>query len=310
MINIKIKYILSILAVLLLSQVLLVNEVFAQAFTANTNQRSFAPRDTLVVFGKTFPNDSLIAELSNPRGARVLTTQIDAGVEGSFSRILMEWPNPNDKFPFGTYTLKLTSSISRQEKFLVFSFTNVLSGAADQERRLELQVAVPPVIGKDEVAKVIVEVLVNGVLVKGTADETLDGSKIYYPDGSIVQMNNFTALDDGLYMADFQSDMVGHHVISIQAFYQGLLATNAQGVFVEEGNVLSLGREINRVNENLEKLRAETLERNNRLEEAVIEVSQASGQVTSLLLPVIGMIVVVVVLQATILSRRGKPVNQ
>jgi hypothetical protein len=289
---------------------LLLDEVYAQTFTANINQRSYAARDTLVVFGKSVPNDSLIAEFFNPQGKLILRTQIDAGVEGSFSRILMEWPTiPDEKFSFGVYTLKLTSSLTKEEKFLVLRFSDVPTAGAVGERRLELNVSVPQVIGKEETAKIIVEVSVNGVLVKGSTDETLKGSRIYYPDGSIVQIDNFVAIDDGIYLSDFSSDTVGHHVIHIQAFYQGLLANTANGIFVEEGTILSLGKEIGRVNENLEKLRAETIERNLELAKAVENVSLAAGQVTSLLLPVIGMIVVVVVLQATILSRRGKPNN-
>lgn len=287
-------------------------EAFSQALTASTNQKSFSPRDTLVVFGKSLPNDSMIAQLFNPKGATVLRTQIDAGVEGSFSRILMEWPTiPDEKFSFGIYTLTLTSSINQQTKSnLVFRFTDVPTGAAEQERNLELDVSVPPQIGIDETAKIIVEVSVNGVLVKGEADQTLKGSRIYLPDGSVMSLSNFTTIADGIYLTDFSGSMIGHHTIHIQAFHQGVLANNAVGIYVAEGKVLSLGNEIGRVNENLEKLRAETIERNNELAIAVDRVSQASGQVTSLLLPVMGMIVVVVVLQATILSRRGKPNNQ
>jgi len=311
----------------LLLQTLL--EADGQGLTANISQKSYGPGETLVVFGKSLPNDSLITELFNPRGRLASRTQIDVGVEGSFSRILIEWPSPNDNFPFGIYTLTLTSSINKELKTnLVFKFADLQTGTVIQERRLELQISVPTVIGKNEASKLIVEVLVNGVLVKGSGEETLKGSRIYYPDGTILPISNFTAIDDGIYLADFRSRLVGHHLVLVQVFHQGLLASNAQGVYVAEGRILSLGKEIDRVNENLENLntrvnenlenlntrvnenlenlRAETIERNNQLADAVEKVSQASGQVASLLLPVIGMIVVVVVLEATILSRRGK----
>lgn len=295
-----------VVSIIILSNFIALNEVSAQVLTASTNQRTYAANDTLVVFGKSFPNDSLIAELSNPAGRLVLRTQIDAGVEGSYSRILMQWPPvPDERFSFGTYTLKLTSSVSKEEKFLVFRFSDVPSGGVGEERRLELQVSVPPAIGREETAKIIVEVSVNGVLVKGSED-TLRGSRIYYPDGTIAPIENFKAIDDGIYVADFSSNVLGHHIIHVQAFYQGLLANNAQGVFVEEGTILSLGKEISRVNDNLEKLRSETIERNNELANAVEKVSAAAGQVSSLLLPVIGMVAIIVALQATILSRRGK----
>ena len=180
------------------------------------------------------------------------------------------------------------------------------------------------ILGKNETAKIIVEVLLNGVLVMGSAEETLTDSRIYFPNGTVGPIDNFSSIHDGIYLADFRSSLEGQHIIFVEAFHQGLIASNAQGVFVEEGRVLSLGMEILRVNENLEKLRVETIERNNQLAddvrsvtdaveevaESVDKVSQASGQVSSLLLPVIGMIVVVVVLQATILSRRARTRQQ
>ena len=300
-------------------------EAWAQGITANTNQRSYTIKDTLVVYGKSLPNDSLITELFNPKGRLVSRNQIDVGVEGSFSKILLEWQNPNESYPFGVYTLTVMSSLDQELRTnLVFKFTDVASGAVSQERRLELQVSVSPVIGKNETAKIIVKVLLNGVLVMGSAEETLKDSRIYFPNGTVGPIDNFSSIDDGIYLADFGSNLEGHHTILVEAFHQGLIASNAQGVIVEEGRVLSLGKEILRVNENLEKLRAETIEKNNQLAddvqsvtdavekvtESVDRVSQASGQVSSLLLPVIGMIVVVVVLQATMLSKRAKTRQQ
>jgi hypothetical protein len=283
---------------------------FSQVLQANTDQKSYTPGDTLLVSGKTFPNDALIAELFNPAGRRVLRTQIDVGGEGNFTTILMNWPEPNKDFPFDVYTLKLTSSVSKEEKFLVFRFTDIPIETPGEERRLGVNLSVPPAIGKDETAKIIVELSINGVLVKGDAKETLEGSRIYYPDGNTLPIDNFIAIDDGIYLADFRSDIVGHHVIHVQAFHQGLLASSAQGIFVEEGSVLSLGKEIRTVNENLEKLRGETIERNLELANAVDNVSRASGQVTSLLLPVFGMVAVIIALQATILTRRSRPNNE
>ena len=84
------------------------------------------------------------------------------------------------------------------------------------------------------------------------------------------------------------------------------MASNAAGLFVEEGSILSLGKEIEKMNENVEGLRQETVNRTDEISKVVQEVGSASGQVTSLLLPIIGMIAVIVALQAAMLARRGK----
>ncbi|MBE44370.1 MAG: hypothetical protein CMO16_04235 [Thaumarchaeota archaeon] len=339
----KYKYVIIITVIIFLFLSPL-NESFSQSLTSSTNQKTYVARDTLVVFGKSIPNDSLIAELFSPGGSLILRTQIDVGVEGSFSKILMVWPTFFSKeLSFGTYTLVLTSSINEKLKSnLVFRFADISTPIVDQERKLDLQVSILPHIGKNEITQMIVEISINGVLVKGNADDTLKGSRIYYPDRSVTPLDNFTTIHDGIYLANFSSIMLGHHTIHIQAFYQGMLANDAHGIFVEEGPILSLGKEINNVNENLKKLREETIKNNNQLAEKIIEsnnqlaemdnqlaeeitkrnnqlvetdkqlasaveeVGKASGQVSSLLLPIMGMIVVIIALQATILSRRSK----
>ena len=290
----------------------LIQDSYAQALELNVNQRIFSSGDTLVAYGKSVPNDSLIAELFNPAGSLVLRTQIDAGVEGSFSRILMEWPvSPTKQFRFGIYTLVVESSRDPELRATeVLSFQTSAGIAPTVERELGVQISVPAVIGKDEVAKVIVQVTINNVLVKGDA-KTLRDSHIHFPDGSVKPIDTFTVLEDGIYLTDFNSTMLGHHAIHVQAFQQGLIASSVSGVFVEEGPILSLGNEIAKLNTNVESLRQETVGKTEEISkavsdmgESVLNIGSAAGQVTSLLLPIIGMIAIIVALQATMLAKR------
>jgi len=290
----------------------LIQDSYAQALELNVNQRIFSSGDTLVAYGKSVPNDSLIAELFNPAGSLVLRTQIDAGVEGSFSRILMEWPvSPTKQFRFGIYTLVVESSRDPELRATeVLSFQTSAGIAPTVERELGVQISVPAVIGKDEVAKVIVQVTINNVLVKGDA-KTLRDSHIHFPDGSVKTIDTFTVLEDGIYLTDFNSTMLGHHTIHVQAFQQGLIASSVSGVFVEEGPILSLGNEIAKLNTNVESLRQETVGKTEEISkavsdmgESVLNIGSAAGQVTSLLLPIIGMIAIIVALQATMLAKR------
>ena len=291
----------------------LVQDAYAQALELNVNQRVFSSGDTLVVFGKSVPNDALIAELFNPAGSLVLRTQIDAGVEGSFSRILMDWPvAPTEKFRFGIYSLVVESSRDPDLRATeVLSFQPSAGTAPSVERELAVQISVPAVIGKNEVAKVTVQVTMNNVLVKGDAVKTLQDSHIHFPDGDVKPIDTFTVLEDGIYLTDFNSTMLGHHTIHIQASQQGLIASSVAGVFVEEGPILSLGNEIAKLNTNVENLRQETVGKTEEISEAVSDIGSAvsdigsaAGQLTSLLLPIIGMIAIIVALQATMLAKR------
>jgi hypothetical protein len=291
-----------------------------EGLTFEVNKRVFSTGDTLVVFGRSIPSDSLIAELYNPKGALVQRTQIDVGVEGSFARILLQWSVPTDRLPFGAYTLIIKSSTSEERRAteaISFQSGSGVSGTG-VERELTVQLNAPSVIGRNEVTKVVVQIAINGVLVKGDK-QTLKDSHIHYPDGSIKPIETFTVLEDGVYITDFGSSILGHHTIHVQAFQQGLFASNAIGIFVEEGPILSLGNEIANVNSNIETLNAniqglrdETSERIDTINKEVSDIGSqvsnigsAAGQVTSLLLPIIGMIAIIVALQATILARRS-----
>ncbi len=289
------------------------NNAYAQTIELSVNQRIFSPGDTLVTFGKGIPNDNLIAELYNPAGRLILRVQIDVGVEGSFSKIMLKWPQPDtDKFRFGTYTLIVTSSKnpeSNASDALIFQpIVNLQQGV---ERKLDVQLSIPSVIGRNESATLIAQVTMNGVLVKGDPAETLKNSFTRFPDGTLKTINNFTALEDGIYVTKFSSPMLGQHTVHVQAYHQGLVASGVAGVYVTNGPILSVGSEIDRLNSNVESLRQETVGKTAEISRAVQDIgsevqkiSSAAGQVTSLLLPIIGMIAIIVALQATILAKR------
>ncbi len=276
------------------------------ALEFDVNKKVFAPGNSLAVFGKGLPNDALTVEIFNPEGRRVLVSQIDLGPEGSFSKIIFVWPSVDtQKFPPGTYSLVMVSSTNpdvRATEALVFQSTPVFTPSAGRE--LEVDISAPAVVGLDEEAPVVIQVTMEGVPVGGDPRETLKDSFIRFPDTTIVPVNNFTVIDDGVYMVTFRSSDLGLHTLHLKAIQGGLVATAVAGVQVREGPVLSLGSEVSRLNTNLESLRVETVGETKEISQAVAEIGSASGQVTSLLLPIMGMIAIIVALQATILARR------
>ena len=270
------------------------------------NEKSFTTGDSLRVSGNSVPDDVLIAELYNPKGALVSRTQIDVGNDGVFSKTLLQWSIPTEKFPFGTYSLVVKSSIDEERRAteaLSFQLTPGLP-PPEVQRELAVHISVPSVIGANETARVVVQVTINNVLVKGDTEDTLKDSHMHFPDGSIKPMA-FTVLEDGVYLTDFSSSMLGHHTIHIEAFQQGLVANSVSDVLVGEGSVLSLRKEIADLNANIDSLRQDTEAKTESISESVSRIESASGQVASLLLPIIGMIAIIVALQATMLARKG-----
>jgi len=270
------------------------------------NEKTFVIGDRLIISGNSSrPNDVLIVELFNSKAERVLITQIDTDANGDFRKELLKWPVPSQDYPYGTYSLVVISRLDEERRVteaLRFDPIPGLEGNVGLD--LATQISVPPVIGINESARVLVQVTINGVLVKGDAKETLADSHIHFPDGSVKAIENFTVLEDGVYFTDFGSSMLGHHTIHVEAFQQGLIANSISMVLVQEGSVSSLSKEVSELNANVDALRQETVEKTEELSSSVTRIESASGQVTSLLLPIIGMIAIIVALQATMLARR------
>lgn len=269
------------------------------------NVKTFVTGDRLIVSGNSSrPNDALIAELSNPRGQPVLTTQIDVGANGEFRKELLRWPVPSQDYTYGIYSLVVRSGDEELRVTAALRLDPVPGLEDNVGLDLATQISVPSVIGINESARILVQVTINGVLVKGDARETLADSHIHFPDGSVKPIENFTVLEDGIYFADFKSNMLGHYTIHVQAFQQGLIANSVSGVLVQEGSVSSLSKEVSELNTNVDALRQDTVEKTGELTSSVSRIESASGQVTSLLLPIIGMIAIIVALQATMLARK------
>jgi hypothetical protein len=272
-------------------------------------EKVFNVGDTLRISGTSVPDDALVAELYNPRGALVSRTQIDVGSDGVFAKTMLQWTVPTQSFPFGTYSLVVKSSINEERRVteaLRFQLQEGTEIPENVERNLAVQISAPPVVGINENAKVIVQVTVNNILFKGDPTEMLKDSHIHFPDGSVKPIDTFTVLEDGVYIIDFSSKLLGLHTIHIEAFQEefGLIANSVSGVLVQEGSVSSLSKEVSELNTNVDALRQETVEKTEELGSSVSRIESASGQVTSLLLPIIGMIAIIVALQATMLAKR------
>ncbi len=283
----------------------------SEELTLEINQKAFVVGDRLIVSGTSVPNDSLIAELFNPRSEVVSRTQINVDANGNFEKELMRWPAvPTQKLPFDTYTLIVRSTLNedrRATEALSFQLTVTPDIPQDGERELSVQLSVPSSIGINETARIIIQVTINNILIRGDPDEMLSDSHIHYPNGIIESIEDFAVIEDGVYFTDFRGRMLGHHIIHVEAFREGLIANSVSSILVEEGSFISLTKEVSELNANVEGLRQETVAKTDELSSSVSRIESASGQVTSLLLPIIGMIAIIVALQATMLARRSKP---
>jgi hypothetical protein len=291
------------------------------AVTININSTVFMPNSMLVIYGKVIPNDSLIVELINPMNRIVHRTQIDVDARGVFSSVILTFPNPNDQFIEGTYTLVITSSIqgSVYSKAIVFQASSneirVQQGDALQQqqqkitRRLDMQLSAPSIIGIDERFSIVARVTMDNTLFNVNASDIK--ARIIMPDSSARELR-FNAIDDGIYATELTLSMVGLHVVTASIEHDGLKASSMASINVTDAPVLNMSNTLSRLsksiddlNSSIQGLRNDINTSNARLSNSLEQIGSSTNQMLALLLPIIGMITIIVALQATILARRG-----
>lgn len=294
----------------------------------------------LLVYGKGIPQDSLIVEVINPAGRLVHRAQVDVDVDGTYSRVILTFPKPDDvNFMQGTYTIAARSAVRQdlvQSRLFVFQaqaqeqqqqqqqqpiaepVQDGLGISAGREqasgtssiRRLELGLSAPTSIGINEHARVLAKVTLDGILLK--SEQSMLQARLIMPDGKVRELQ-FSAVDDGIFTAEFTSNLAGEHVIVARFAYNELLAYDAISIVVQESPVLTLSSELARLSSGIENLNArldsfikDDAGKDERLEDSIARLRDANGQMLALLLPIVGMITVVVALQATILAKRSR----
>jgi len=292
------------------------------AVTININSTVFMPNSMLVIYGKVIPNDSLIVELINPMNRVVHRTQIDVDAKGVFSSVILTFPNPNDQFIEGTYTLVITSSIqgSVYSKAIVFQASSneirVQQGDALQQqqqqqitRRLDMQLSAPSIIGIDERFSIVARVTMDNTLFNVNASDIK--ARIIMPDSSAKELR-FNAIDDGIYATELTLSMVGLHVVTASIEHDGLRASSMASINVTDAPVLNMSNTLSRLsksiddlNSSIQGLRNDINASNARLSNSLEQIGSSTNQMLALLLPIIGMITIIVALQATILARRS-----
>jgi len=292
------------------------------AVTININSTVFMPNSMLVIYGKVIPNDSLIVELINPMNRVVHRTQIDVDARGVFSSVILTFPNPNDQFIEGTYTLVITSSIqgSVYSKAIVFQASSneirVQQGDALQQqqqqqitRRLDMQLSAPSIIGIDERFSIVARVTMDNTLFNVNASDIK--ARIIMPDSSAKELR-FNAIDDGIYATELTLSMVGLHVVTASIEHDGLRASSMASINVTDAPVLNMSNTLSRLsksiddlNSSIQGLRNDINASNARLSNSLEQIGSSTNQMLALLLPIIGMITIIVALQATILARRS-----
>jgi len=314
----------------------IIKPAYAAMFNARTNQDLFVPGDGLTIFGKGFPNDTLTVKFHDPSDRVIRIDFIRTDAQGFFSSQIFTWPQPSKTFVFGLYNLEINSNIgSPNTQFIPVAFAELqpsgqqsLTPASGQQHLLAVKLDSPTQVSTNSTFRIFVQVTFDGALVDADASQLLGSSHIHLGNQTILLTNKFGKLHEGLYFADVMLSKDGTYIVHAVAFYKGfrsddskVVTTSSSSISTIQQSVNELNTRLNATNRGLEQTRAALNDTRASItssvsvaansisndiqsaKDAVKNMQDASGQLNSLLLPILVLISVIIALQISLFAR-------
>jgi hypothetical protein len=304
-------------------------------FTLRTSQQVYVPGEGLEVYGTAEPNQILLFRLYDPVGLAIRIENVPVNNEGSYRAVILNWPEPSRNFAFGTYTVEALSSIEDTEPLLLeVSFAGGFEQGIDPSRPhiLAIKLDSPSQVTINTVFRIFVQITFDGALVEAEDPEAvqaiLGSSHIHSKNTTIVLGDRFVELHPGLYYVDVNLPREDAYIIHAVAFYRGFLSHDSRVIAATGSSIGTVQESVDRLNEGLANTNHELNELQSRLgetqsaltdtrdtitnlvEEARTSIredidlaQQASGQINSLILPVLALISVIIALQISLFAR-------
>jgi hypothetical protein len=317
-----------VLSAILISAVLIVallpQQAYSQAprFVVLINQYSFAPDDVLVLYGRVLPNDSLIIRILDPEGKTVRIDAINSDENGAVTAQVFQWPEPSRNFVFGRYTIEVHSSIipTDSKAFAVEfgEFAQPRPSGQAASSLLAIKLDSPTQISVNQSFRIFVQVTFDGALVDVDDPADLLSSSHIHPENATINLSDrFVKLHVGLYYADVRLDQEGTYIIHAIAFHRGLLAHDSKVITASSSSIGTIQEAVNLLNTKLDTTQQELDQTNRVLNEtrtdltrdvetatqAVRTMEAASGQINSIIIPILALIAIVIALQISLFAR-------
>jgi len=307
----------------------------AFALQLSTDRDVYSRGQPLLVYGQALPNEPLIIRLFAPDGTIAQFNQINADDTGSFSHILIRWPNATSNYSYGTYSVEAIATKEQgTSKIIDVKFlANSSLIQVPQQPIVQASVFAPQTAAVNQTFRVFIQVTSDGLLVAGNPSTVLGSSHVHMPDGSVVNLSDsIKTLHQGLFYVDFTPTQEGTYIFHITAVSKGTPANGSVATLVLKQDIAGISKQILELNnvldstsKELDKLKSEIqgfgtvlnssqqsiIQANQNLNKSVTKMSdsvtnidQASTQLNSLFLPVVALIAIIIALQITILARR------
>jgi len=293
-----------------------------------TNNQVFSENQPLFVYGKGIPNENLIIRLFAPDETIARFDQIVTNDDGSFTHVLITWPQSSPSFPFGTYTIEVISTEQNgasQKIDVKFASTTELIDVP-VERQINTLVFAPETAAVNNSFRVFVQTTSDGLLLGSDPSKLLETTHVHLPSGKVETLSDsFATLHQGLYFVDYTPREEGTFVFHVVAFSQGTISHGSAATLVQSQDlggisdqIIELNSILDETSKELDTLKSEVQEFGSTLENAsknidasvasvsdsVQNIEEASSQLNSLLFPIVASIGIIVALQVAILARR------
>jgi hypothetical protein len=299
-------------------------------FVLRATQQVYLTGDILTVYGAATANEVLVVRVYDPSGLAIRIEYVQVDDKGFFRQGIMEWLEPSKNLPFGTYTVEAISSIRNSPLQVEVSFAEGVASEAPvtqfpRTHTLGVKLDSPVQVTVNSEFRIFVQVTYDNALVDAKDEtgviEILGSSHIHSGNSTINLNDKFKKQHPGLYYADVNLDQEGAYIIHAAAFYKGylshdsrVLTVSASSIGTVQDSVDELSQEINHLQTTLEDTQSSLNETKSTITGSVEEargtireeislMRDASGQINSLILPVLALISVIIALQISLFAR-------
>ena len=293
-----------------------------------TDRDVYSDGQPLYVYGNALSDENLILRLFAPDGTIVVFDQILVDPKGTFNHVLLKWPTASTKFPYGTYTVETISTTQNGlAKTIDIKFTSTSELVeVPVERRVSALVFAPEIAAVDQSFRVFTQITSDGLLVGGDPNELLGTSHVHTPSNQVESLSqSFQTLHEGLFYIDYIPRQKGTYVFHMVAFTKGTVSHGSAATSVLSQDIGGVADQVVQLNSilaetsgELDRLKSEIEGFGSTLESAstninsgvssisssVDNIEEASGQLNSLLFPIVASIGIIVALQIAIFARR------
>lgn len=305
-------------------------QISTNRFDIRLTSNAYAPNETIIAYGKVMPNDAVIVRVFDPTGKVLRLDTFNARNDGTFTEQIFVWPTPSKQYPLGSYSLEFRSSIvpSDTKTFEIFFVESSLGGhvsSLPSTSDLGVKLDAPATVSTGTPFRIFVQITYQGALVNVDSDEdlvSLLGSSHVHSgnpaDSTIINLSGqFTKLHEGLYYADVTLEREGTFIIHAIAFHRGYLSHDSRVLVASSATLGSVQESVNRLNERLDATNASLDKTNASLNNtgatltgslaeagaAIQQMRDASGQINSIILPILALISIIIALQISLFAR-------